>query len=178
MTGASNGDGTVAGRAGMGLGGDRTILVADGDLACMRLVQQALGGWRGLTLLEARTAEAALELSLKLRFDLVIFGWFLHGIEGRLLHSMIRRVYEQTLPRGVRCPPLLLLVEPELAGAADESVGAPGVIGCLIKPFTLERLTATVRECLRGVPGSRPGEPRVSLGVIGSRKQTARPVGV
>ena len=126
--------------AGAAPGGAETLLVV-GDEAAVRLLLCRVLRARGYGVLEARHAEAALELarSAGRPIDLLVSDISMPGLGGRALADRL----------GATNPRLKVLF---ISGYAVEAVEDEGALpaGCILleKPFTADQLARRVREAL------------------------------
>src|SRR5712691_6820499 len=131
-------------------GQPKRILMADDDVALLRVVREALTSCLRCEVDTSPKPEYAFELALKKSYDLFVFDFQMPMIDGAMLFFLIGKVYNNAQPpRDV--PPLLLV-----SGKADEEraqdlLKEPGVAGLVAKPFRMNRLLKKVQECVPGM---------------------------
>ncbi len=137
---------SVNSQARVNVGGNETVLVVEDEPSVRRFVTGGLVS-RGYTVLEADSAEHALELCAheKERVDLLLTDVHLPGIDGL---SLAQRLIGEG-----RCGAALLIT-----GFINERLAAEPLAGhtvaVLAKPFTAEGLCARVRDLLDALPES------------------------
>lgn len=121
------------------------ILVVDDDIALSRLIREGLENHFRCQVDATPNAEYGFELALKKRYRLFIFDFQMPMIDGAVLFSLIRKVYDHVSPP-LPVPPLLLISGRGDDERAQELIKEAGVRGFLPKPFGLDRLLEKVRE--------------------------------
>src|ERR1700746_4123298 len=92
----------------------KRILIVDDDVALLRVVREALVASLRCEVDTSPKPEYAFELSLKKKYDLLIFDFQMPMIDGAMLFFLIGKVYNNLQPPQI-VPPLLLV-----SGRADE----------------------------------------------------------
>jgi two-component system, cell cycle sensor histidine kinase and response regulator CckA len=121
-------------------GGSETVLVAEDEEAVRHLVCRVLRA-KGYRVLEARHAEAALELAAAADqpIDLLVSDLVMPGLGGRALADRLLNVRP-----GLR----VLFITGYAAEAVERQGRLPAGHGLLEKPFTADQLAHKVRETL------------------------------
>jgi two-component system, cell cycle sensor histidine kinase and response regulator CckA len=121
-------------------GGSETVLVAEDEEAVRHLVCRVLRA-KGYRVLEARHAEAALELAAAATepIDLLVSDLVMPGLGGRALADRLL---------GVRPGLRVLFITGYAAEAVERQGRLPAGHGLLEKPFTADQLAHKVREAL------------------------------
>jgi PAS domain S-box-containing protein len=121
-------------------GGSETVLVAEDEEAVRHLVCRVLRA-KGYRVLEARHAEAALELAAKATepIDLLVSDLVMPGLGGRALADRLLHARP-----GLR----VLFITGYAAEAVERQGRLPAGHGLLEKPFTADQLAHKVRETL------------------------------
>jgi two-component system response regulator MprA len=115
------------------------LLVVDDDENVTNMLRRALS-FEGYAVAIARDGEAALKQTLEFAPDLVVLDIMMPGIDGVEVARRLR----------AGDPHLAILMLTAKDAAADEVVGLDaGADDYLVKPFTLEVLTARIRALLR-----------------------------
>lgn len=132
----------------------KRILIVDDDVALMRVMREALTSFLRCDVDTSPKPEYGFELALKKSYDLLIFDFSMPMIDGAMLFFLIGKVYENAqTPRVI--PPLLLISGRGDEKRAQELLREAGVRGFIPKPFAINRLLESVKEC---VPGIEPFE--------------------
>jgi two-component system, chemotaxis family, chemotaxis protein CheY len=116
------------------------IMIVD-DVATIRKIVAAVLAGVGYEVVEAATGEEALAIAAEKRVHLVLVDVNLPGISGLDVVSKMRTIREY------RSTPIVILTK----GGADENIGRAtrlGANGWIEKPFTPDRLLATVNQVL------------------------------
>jgi len=123
----------------------KRILIVDDDVALLRVVREALVASLRCEVDTSPKPEYAFELSLKKKYDLLIFDFQMPMIDGAMLFFLIGKVYQNSHP--VReVPPLLLISGKAEEARAQEVIKEPGVAGLVAKPFAINRLLEKSRK--------------------------------
>jgi DNA-binding response OmpR family regulator len=137
-------------RAAMSDDQPKRILMADDDVALLRIVREALTSCLRCEVDTSPKPEYAFELALKKAYDLFIFDFQMPMIDGAMLFFLIGKVYDNIEPvRNV--PPLLLVSGKADEERAQELLKEPGVAGLIAKPFAMNRLLEKIKECVSGI---------------------------
>ncbi len=120
----------------------RRILVVD-DEEDMALLVKGMLEAKGHHAAAATSAEQAMEILSRERFDLVVSDVNMPAMSGRLLAAEIRKRWHPFAP-----PVVLMSGTPSDQMAIGEE-GSEDVAGFLAKPFPMEALEATIRATLR-----------------------------
>src|SRR5436309_3097760 len=92
-------------------------------------------------------AEYAFELSLKKKYDLLVFDFEMPMFDGAMLFFLIGKVYQNSHP--VReVPPLVRISGKAEEARAQEVLKEPGVAGLVAKPFAINRLLEKIKEAV------------------------------
>jgi two-component system, chemotaxis family, chemotaxis protein CheY len=116
------------------------IMIVD-DVATIRKIVSAVMAGVGYEVVEAATGEEALAIAAEKRVHLVLVDVNLPGISGLDVVSKLRSIREY------RSTPIVILAK----GGKDENIGRAtrlGANGWIEKPFTPDRLLATVNQVL------------------------------
>jgi two-component system chemotaxis response regulator CheY len=116
------------------------IMIVD-DVATIRQIVSGVLSGVGYEVIEAASGEQALEIAAARRVHLALVDVNLPGISGLDLVSKLRGI------RDYRATPIVILAK----GGNDENIGRAtrlGANGWVEKPFTPERLLATVNQVL------------------------------
>ena len=140
---------------GVSQGEPKSILMADDDVALLRVVREALIATLRCEVDTSPKPEYAFELALKKSYDLLIFDFQMPMIDGAMLFFLIGKVYNNTEPPR-DLPPLLLISGKADEARAQDLLKEPGVAGLVAKPFRMNRLLQKARECVPGME-SLPG---------------------
>ncbi len=130
--------------------GLKRILMADDDVALMRVTREALTSFLRCEVDTSPKPEYAFELALKKSYDLFIFDFSMPMIDGAMLFFLIGKVYENSQPLRT-IPPLLLVSGRGDEKRAQELLKEPGVRALVSKPYTINRLIQRVRESVPSI---------------------------
>ncbi len=130
--------------------GLKRILMADDDVALMRVTREALTSFLRCEVDTSPKPEYAFELALKKSYDLFIFDFSMPMIDGAMLFFLIGKVYENNQPLRT-IPPLLLVSGRGDEKRAQELLKEPGVRALVSKPYTINRLIQRVRESVPSI---------------------------
>ena len=135
---------------GVSQGEPKRILMADDDVALLRVVREALIATLRCEVDTSPKPEYAFELALKKSYDLLIFDFQMPMIDGAMLFFLIGKVYKNTEPPR-DLPPLLLISGKADEARAQDLLKEPGVAGLIAKPFAINRLLERIRQCVPDV---------------------------
>ena len=135
---------------GVSQGEPKRILMADDDVALLRVVREALIATLRCEVDTSPKPEYAFELALKKSYDLLIFDFQMPMIDGAMLFFLIGKVYNNTEPPR-DLPPLLLISGKADEARAQDLLKEPGVAGLIAKPFAINRLLERIRQCVPDV---------------------------
>jgi len=135
---------------GVSQGEPKRILMADDDVALLRVVREALIATLRCEVDTSPKPEYAFELALKKSYDLLIFDFQMPMIDGAMLFFLIGKVYNNTEPPR-DLPPLLLISGKADEARAQDLLKEPGVAGLIAKPFAINRLLERIRQSVPGV---------------------------
>ena len=125
----------------------KKILIADDDVALMRVMREALRSTLRCEVDTSPNPEYGFELALKKTYDLLMFDFQMPMIDGAMLFFLIGKVYNNATPPRI-VPPLLLVTGKGDEKRAQELLQEAGVRGLIPKPFAINRLIEKVKECL------------------------------
>ena len=124
------------------------ILVIDDDVSLLRTLAATLEK-QGFQVFQATSGAKGVQLARELHPDMILCDVLMEGADGRLTLYALRRD-----PK-VGSIPFVLMSANALSGDALPGSGR-GADGFLRKPFTLEKLLATIESCLGKVQS--PGD--------------------
>src|ERR1700736_816993 len=128
----------------------KRILMADDDVALLRVVREVLTSCLRCEVDTSPKPEYAFELALKKTYDLLIFDFQMPMIDGAMLFFLIGKVYNNSVPPRI-VPPLLLVTAKGDEKRAQELLQEAGVRGVVPKPFAINRRIEKVKESLPGI---------------------------
>ena len=128
----------------------KKILIVDDDVGLMRVMREALTSFLRCEVDTSPKPEYGFELALKKNYDLMLFDFSMPMIDGAMLFFLIGKVYNNSVPPRI-VPPLLLVTGKGEEKRAQELLQEAGVRGLIPKPFAINRLIETVKECVPGI---------------------------
>ena len=131
-------------------GEPKKILIVDDDVALMRVTREALTSFLHCEVDTSPKPEYGFELALKRTYDLLIFDFSMPMIDGAMLFFLLGKVYQASRPPRV-LPPLLLISGRGDEARAQELLREAGVRGLISKPYAINKLLASVKECVPGI---------------------------